>query len=267
LIGVLSDTPDNVPDGSSWLGRPPMQLRRQAEEHDPGRTFAPPRSLRFARATVELCRVVPLILAGILGMATFVAFVEAYQMDGYLLAAVAGGAILFVAGIIAGLLTTAAKWVLIGRFRSARHPLWCSFVWRNEVYDTFVEVLAVPWLVQSSVGTPLLNWWLRSLGTRIGRGVWCETHWLPEPDLISLAAGASVNRGCVLQTHLFHDRVMRLDQVRLEHGATLGPRTIVLPGSSIGAGATVGGGSLVMAAESVPGNGHWQGAPISRVQS
>jgi hypothetical protein len=108
---------------------------------------------------------------------------------------------------------------------------------------------------------------LRSLGTRIGRGVWCETHWLPEPDLISLAAGASVNRGCVLQTHLFHDRVMRLDQVRLEHGATLGPRTIVLPGSSIGAGATVGGGSLVMAAESVPGNGHWQGAPISRVQS
>jgi non-ribosomal peptide synthetase-like protein len=266
LIGVLSDTPDNVPDGSSWLGRPPMRLRRQAEEHDPGRTFAPPRSLRLARAAVELCRVVPLILAGILGMATFVAFVEAYQLGGYLLAAVAGGAVLFVAGIIAGLVTTAAKWVLIGRFRTARHPLWCSFVWRNEVYDTFVEVLAVPWLVQSSVGTPLLNWWLRSLGARIGRGVWCETHWLPEPDLISLAAGASVNRGCVLQTHLFHDRVMRLDQVRLADGATLGPRTIVLPGSSIGAGATVGGGSLVMAAESVPDNGHWQGAPISRVQ-
>jgi non-ribosomal peptide synthetase-like protein len=73
-----------------------------------------------------------------------------------------------------------------------------------------------------------------------------------------------VNRGCVLQTHLFHDRVMRLDSVRLDHGATLGPHTIVLPGSRIGAASTVGAGSLVMAAESVPRNGRWQGSPIAR---
>ena len=70
---------------------------------------------------------------------------------------------------------------------------------------------------------PLLTAWLRTLGARIGRGVWLETYWLPESDLVRLGDGATVNRGCVLQTHLFHDRIMSMDTVRLDEGATLGP--------------------------------------------
>ena len=58
---------------------------------------------------------------------------------------------------------------------------------------------------------PVLNLWLRSLGARVGRGVWCETYWLPEADLVSLGAGSTVNRGCVVQTHLFHDRILSMD--------------------------------------------------------
>ncbi|WP_246257966.1 Pls/PosA family non-ribosomal peptide synthetase [Amycolatopsis anabasis] len=264
LIGVLSDAPESVPEGTSWLGRPPMRLRRTAEEHDPARTYAPPRGLVLARTAVELCRVVPLVLAGLLALATFEALDFAWNEGGVWLAVALGGLVLAVAGIVAGVLTTAAKWLLMGKFSSAHHPLWSSFVWRNELYDTFVEMLAVPWLVSSSIGTPVLNWWLRSLGARVGRGVWCETHWLPEPDLVEVSRGASVNRGCVLQTHLFHDRVMRLDPVRLGRGATLGPHSIVLPGSRVGTASTIGAGSLVMAAETVPDHGRWQGTPIIR---
>ncbi|MDT8913839.1 Pls/PosA family non-ribosomal peptide synthetase [Amycolatopsis sp. PS_44_ISF1] len=263
LIGVLSDTPETVPDGSSWLGRPPMRLRREAETPDPARTFAPRKALRVARALVELGRITPLVVAGLLGTATFAAFAALYRSFGFWPAAGAGGFVLVLAGGLAGLVTTAAKWLLIGRFRAGRHPLWSSFVWRNELFDTFVEMLAVPWLTQPFSGTPVLNWWLRSLGARIGRGVWCESHWLPEPDLVTIGAGTSVNRGCVLQTHLFHDRVMRLEPVTLDADATLGPRTIVLPGSRVGPAATIGAGSLVMAAESVPGHSRWQGAPIA----
>ena len=34
--------------------------------------------------------------------------------------------------------------------RSAEHPLWSSFVWRNELADTFVEVLAAPWFARAA---------------------------------------------------------------------------------------------------------------------
>ena len=110
------------------------------------------------------------------------------------------------------------KWLLVGRFRAVEHPLWSSFVWRDELADTFVEVLAVPWLVGPANGTPVLTAWLRTMGARIGRGVWLETYWLPESDLVRLGDGATVNRGCVVQTHLFHDRIMSMDEVRIDDG-------------------------------------------------
>jgi non-ribosomal peptide synthetase-like protein len=105
--------------------------------------------------------------------------------------------------------------------------------------------------------------WLRSLGAKVGRGVWCETYWLPEADLVRLGDGVSVNRGCVLQTHLFHDRVMRMSPVDLDHGATMGPHGIILPAASIGADATVGPASLVMRGEHVPERTRWAGNPIA----
>lgn len=105
--------------------------------------------------------------------------------------------------------------------------------------------------------------WLRTLGAKIGRGVWLETYWLPEYDLVRLGAGATVNRGCVVQTHLFHDRIMAMDEVTLGAGATLGPHGIVLPGASIGDGTTVGPGSLVTRGDAVPGGSRWLGNPIA----
>jgi non-ribosomal peptide synthetase-like protein len=104
---------------------------------------------------------------------------------------------------------------------------------------------------------------LRTLGAKIGRGVWLETLWLPEFDLVRLGAGATVNRGCVVQTHLFHDRIMSMDQVTLGAGATLGPHGIVLPGASIGARTTVGPGSLVTRGDAVPADTRWLGNPIA----
>ena len=121
-------------------------------------------------------------------------------------------------------MTTAAKWLLVGRLRAVDQPLWSSFVWRNELADTFVELVAAPWFARPATGTPALNVWLRSLGTTIGRGVWCETYWLPEPDLVELRDGVTVNAGCVVQTHLFHDRVMSMDRVVLRRGVDPGPQ-------------------------------------------
>ncbi|MDX6356580.1 MAG: hypothetical protein QOF98_3483, partial [Streptomyces sp.] len=211
LIGVLSDTPAEVPDGSSWLGRPAMELRRVAEQADPTRTFAPTRKVRTARIAVELSRLVPMLLSGLLQLALAYAMLIVWDQAGPGWAVLAGGFLMCAGAVVAGAITTAAKWILMGRFTAAKHPLWSGFVWRNELWDVFVEMLAGPWLVQPAMGTPVLNWWLRSMGARIGRGAWCETHWFPEPDLIEVGEGAVVNRGCVLQTHLFHDRVMRLE--------------------------------------------------------
>ncbi len=135
-------------------------------------------------------------------------------------------------------------------------------MWRSELADTFVEVVAAPWFARAATGTVALNLWLRSLGAWVGRGVWCETYWLPEPDLVEMRDGVTVNKGCVVQTHLFHDRVLSMDRVTLRAGSTLGPNSVILPASTLGRHATVGPVSLVMRGESVPDKTRWMGNPI-----
>jgi non-ribosomal peptide synthetase-like protein len=263
LVGVLSSAPRKAKKGSSWLGAPPMPLRRTAEAADTSRTYDPPLRLKLARAAIELCRIVPVMLAGALAVLVLTALAEIWHAFGGWVAASAAGPVILVAAVAAALTATAAKWLLVGRFRVTDHALWTSFVWRNELADTFVEVLAAPWLFRFAAGTPLLNMWLRTLGARIGRGAWLETFWLPEYDLVRLGPGAAVNRGCVVQTHLFHDRIMSMDAVTLGAGATLGPHGIVLPGASIGARTTVGPGSLVTRGDAVPEDSRWLGNPIA----
>ena len=262
LVAVLSAAPRKSKVGSSWLGSPAVRLRRTVMVVDEGRTFRPVASVRLARAIWELLRIVPVLVTCAIGLLIALALAALTVSVGAILAAVVSGAVMLAAGAVAAGVSTAAKWILVGPIRAGEHPLWSSFVWRTEVADTFVEMVAAPWFAQAATGTPALVWWLRSLGAHIGRGVWCETYWLPEADLATLGDGATVNRGCVVQTHLFHDRIMSMDTVTLEAGATLGPHSVVLPAARVGAHGTVGPASLVMRGELVPTGSRWSGNPI-----
>nr|WP_240163181.1 Pls/PosA family non-ribosomal peptide synthetase [Mycolicibacterium sphagni] len=263
LVAVLSAAPYKAKAGSSWLGSPPIRLRRHADEADVALTYSPPMRLKIMRATVETCRLIPVIVTFAIGVAVLAALQALAVEFGYGWAALGGGIVLLIAGAVAGGTAVGAKWLVVGRIRTCEQPLWSSFVWRNEVSDTFVETVAGPWFARAASGTPVMNLWLRALGAKIGRGVWCETYWLPEADLVTLKRASTVNRGCVVQTHLFHDRIMRMDTVVLDEGATLGPHCVALPAARLGAGATVGPASLVMRGDEVPPSTRWQGNPIA----
>ena len=264
LVAVLSAAPrrGTAKAGTSWLGSPPVQLRRSSGDADASRTFEPPRRLRVLRALVEVCRITAVWMSAWIGVLAVAAVLWLLTEQSVAVTALLGGVVLALGGMVAAAVTTLAKWVLVGRVRPGGHPLWSGFVWRNELADAFVEVVAAPWFTRHVLATPVLNAWLRTLGARIGRGVWCESYWLPETDLVRLDAGSTVNRGCVVQTHLFHDRILSMDTVRLAAGATLGPHGVVLPAASLGRHATVGPVSLVMRGESVPAKTRWIGNPI-----
>ncbi len=263
LVAVLSSSPAKARRGTSWLGSPPTQLRRSATVADDRRTFSPSRRLRICRALVESCRVVPAVCSVSLGIAVVVGIDVLLTRLPLAVAALFSGGVLLAAGLLAALCSIAAKWLLVGRLRGGDRPLWHSFVWRNELADMFVEMVAAPWLPRSAAGSPLMVWWQRGLGASIGRGVWLETYWLPEADLVTIGAGAAVNRGCVLQTHLFHDRVLSMAPVVIAAGATVGPHGIVLPAACLQARSTVGPASLVLRGESVPAGSRWTGNPIA----
>ncbi|WP_018024871.1 Pls/PosA family non-ribosomal peptide synthetase [Corynebacterium ulceribovis] len=266
LVAVLSSTPKKAKRGSNWWGSPPERLRRVEVATDGSdRTYQPGFGVKLARGFVETLRLLAPMVSALIAVAVFAGMQWLVLDFGWWAAWAAGGVLLMAGGIVAALVTVLVKWACVGRHRAGDHPLWSWFVWLDELQDTFVETLARPWFLEPNLGTGELNVMLRMLGAKVGRGAWLESYWLPETDLCHIGRGASVGRGCVVQSHLFQDRVMSMDTVVLAPGATLGPHSVALPASELGENTSVGPASLVMRGDVVPAGTRWQGNPIEAV--
>lgn len=262
LIGVASESPARARAYSAYLGVPALEFPHHATPADRDRTFSPTRSLRRARALVESARLVPVLLSFVLLEFTYFYGVVVTSRDSLASAAAEIAVVLFGGSLISLMLTIAAKWLLIGRVRTGEHPLWSAFVWRDELAWTFVETLAMPWASSTLLGTPMMNVFFRGMGATIGRNVWCETWYLDDPDLVTVGDNVVLGRNSDLQTHLFHDRLLRLDQVFLGDNVSIGSNTYVLPGTVVAHDAEIGAGSLVPRNESIPTESAWWGNPI-----
>ena len=119
-----------------------------------------------------------------------------------------------------------------------------------------------PWFARVVTGTPLLTWWFRSMGAQVGRGVWCETYWLPEPDLVQLGDGPPSTRAASCRPTCSTTGCW--PSTRSPSGAAR-PSARTRSSSrrpTIGRHATVGPVSLVMRGETVPDKTVWIGNPI-----
>ena len=175
--------------------------------------------------------------------------------------------VLFAAGVVAAALTVLAKWTVIGRYRRGEHALWSLFVWRDELINSMQEQVAGVWFLGIASATPLMSLYLRAMGARIGRRAWIETTAITEFDLVELGDGSAVNRHAVIETHLFHDRLMRIGPAAAGAGSTIGPSSAVLPDAKLGAHTCVGARSVVMRGEELPAGTRWHGAPVVAMSS
>src|SRR5206468_11402622 len=83
----------------------------------------------------------------------------------------------------------AAKWLVLGRVRAGRYPLWGWYYLRW----WFAQMLVASVPVHYLAGTPLLPFVYRLLGARIGRDVYLWTEHLAAFDLTWIGDGASVD--------------------------------------------------------------------------
>ncbi|CNL19362.1 Probable non-ribosomal peptide synthase [Mycobacterium tuberculosis] len=74
---------------------------------------------------------------------------------------------------------------------------------------------------------------------------------------------SELNAGACPQTHLFEDRVMKIDQVLIGERVYMGPRSAVLYSAEVGDGARLGPLTLVMKGECIPASSSWLGCPAA----
>jgi non-ribosomal peptide synthetase-like protein len=116
-------------------------------------------------------------------------------------------------------------------------------------------------LVNNLRGTPLICMWFRLLGGKIGKRVWMETSMIIEADLLTVGDDCAIGSDCILQTHLFEDRVMKMSHLKIGNGCTVGAASIALYDGVMEDGATLGSFSLLMKGERLIENSNMAGIP------
>jgi non-ribosomal peptide synthetase-like protein len=268
LIGVHSRAPDNAQmnSGDTWLGSPPINLpaREQTSGYPEWLTFHPSPMRRLGRGLIEAFRIVaPHALVIAVGYTLVLAVMPAAGAGRW--AEVIWD--LTLAGLGYGIgnyvFVVALKWLLIGRYRKQSEPMWTPFVWLSEGVTNLYEGIAVPNFMRYLRGTPWLPLAFNLLGSRIGKGVYMDTTDITEFDCVQIGDNSELNALTCPQTHLFEDRVMKIDQVTIGERVYMGPRAAVLYSAVVGDNARLGALTLVMKGEHIPANGNWAGCPAA----
>ncbi|QEL15028.1 Pls/PosA family non-ribosomal peptide synthetase [Limnoglobus roseus] len=271
LLGCQSILPAAaIKPGTAWVGSPAFHLpQRQESAAFPDAAITnPPLKLWLLRGAIEFVRVVLPATALVVLSSLLISWAVTLRYRYSVWHVLALFPLLYaLAGLGAALFVVAVKWVVAGRYRPTERPLWSGFVWRTEFISGVREYLADLFLVGLLTGTPFVCWYFRLMGAKIGRRVFMDTTDLCEFDLTRVGDEAELNEDCTLQTHLFEDRVMKVSNIEIGPGATVGGWTLILYDTVVEAGTVVEDLSLVMKGEVLPADTRWAGIPAARAEN
>ncbi|WP_157693871.1 AMP-binding protein [Opitutus sp. GAS368] len=105
------------------------------------------------------------------------------------------------------------------------------------------------------------------LGILKAGAAYVHTTGFLEWDLVEIDDDVALNEDCILQTHLFEDRVLKAARLRIGDGCELGACSVVLYDSEMEDGSRLDALSLLMKGERLPSGTAWVGSPASRHQA
>ena len=266
LIGVHSRAPSNgmMRNGDTWLGSPAIHLpaREETTGFPDSLTFYPSYLRRIGRGLIEAYRIItPHAIVIAVGY-TVVLNAMPYAESGHWLIVALN---LIIAGLLYGaggfIFIAALKWSFIYRYEKRSQPMWTLFVWTSEGITNLYEGLVVPNFMRYLRGTPWLPVALNLLGCHIGRGVYLDTTDITEFDCVSIGDYSELNALACPQTHLFEDRIMKIDNVNIGKRVCIGARSTILYSAVVADNVKLGPLTLVMKGESIPANSSWSGCP------
>jgi len=141
--------------------------------------------------------------------------------------------------------------------RQGEYPLWGADYLR---FWTIRFLMSLAPLATMS-GSPLLPWYLRLLGARVGGGCQLATPNVGLPSLLQIGDRVSVGYGAHVQTFQVRDNRLLIGAVLLGDDAFVGANAVVEPGVEIAVGAGLAEMSVATGGMRIPDGEYWSGSP------
>ncbi len=215
-------------------------------------SFAPPPLLRRFLCGLAQAVSLPflLALASAQWLAVFVSYMLLTAAGASLWQEIASLLGVFVSvEIFTVIFAIAIKWVVIGRTKPGRYPIWGVYYFRWWLVERALGLVHIPWVQ----GSPLIRAYLQALGAKIGADANISDIQFGAIDLVSIGAGATLGQQVNLSNVSFEGNEMIIgpidigpdcslgsgcvieDHVTIEEGAELRDLTVIPRHGKIGA--------------------------------
>ena len=158
-------------------------------------------------------------------------------------------------------LVVALKWLVIGRTKPGRYPLWGAYFYRWWFVQRLNALVHPSYLANS----PIMRLYLRMMGGRIGSGVMIAHAEFGAVDLVKIGSGASIGHKANIANAEIIAGQLVIGEVSIGTDAYIGNQTIVPAGCRIGHDARIEDMTALMEDHIVAPGEIWDGSPAKKI--
>ena len=155
----------------------------------------------------------------------------------------------------------AAKWLILGRTRPGRYPLWGTYYFRWWLTQRLTPLAHIKWLQ----GSPAIRLYLRLLGAKIGRDVLISDIDIGAADLVTVHDGASLGGKLVFANAEVIGNELVIGRITVGRDASVGTSCVVGYDTTIGDHAEILDLTTVPAGTRIGEGERWDGSPGRKV--
>ncbi len=155
----------------------------------------------------------------------------------------------------------AAKWLIIGRTKPGRYPLWGVYYFRCWLVHHLHMVVHFNWFQ----GTPVARFYFRALGAKIGNNVLIPDMETGAPDLITIGDGVAIGGKVNIANMRVEGNELIIGTVEIGNDAYIGSSSVIEEDVVIGAGAELKDLTAVSSGTRIGAFEMWDGSPARKI--
>ncbi len=157
----------------------------------------------------------------------------------------------------------AVKWLVLGRVKPGRYPVWGAYFLRWWFVEAIRGIVPTNYLT----GTPLLNWYYRLMGARIGANVYIGNDGGAVFDLLTIGDDSCLGADSHFTGVTVADGWLVIGPVEIGRRCFVGTRAVLGPSTRMGDDSSLEDLSLLPRGASIPAGESRHGSPAQRVEN
>lgn len=163
--------------------------------------------------------------------------------------------------IVTAIIAVAGKWLIIGRTRPGRYPLWGSYYFRWWFAKRLETLVHLKWLQ----GSPVMGMYLRLIGGRVGRDVVIADIDAGALDLVTIGDGTTIGSKSKIANVEVVGNELVIGCCDIGADVSIGSSCTLSRGVTIGAHAELADLTAISAGTTIGDAERWDGSPGRKV--